>query len=565
MMKIDYNDKEQRYIRAFNGSDIAAWEWDLKHGSMFFSPNAESIMEKKLNSFQSLLELIENAAVKDDKTNLKRKLTYFLDGNNTNYSVDFRIINRTGNIRWIRIKGNAIRNYQGQVELMSGFLYDISYNKSLEEEIKYLAYYDPLTELPNRAMFMNNLKKILEKAQFNHEKGALICIDIDDFKLINDAYGHDYGDLLLKVFSKLLASIIKGRGTLHRLGADEFIILISRLKDRKELIKLCNDITYYFKYPFEIKEKQIYITASFGVAFFPEDSCREFELYKYSDLAMYESKQRGKNSLTFFNKYMAEEYYRKLEIEQELKLAVENKELYMMYQPQIDSINKKIIGFEALIRWNNRKLGIVSPGEFIPIAESSGIILNIGEWILQTVCKKVSYLKSKGVDFGTMSVNISPIQIKRKNFIKSFLKICEDNSVDPQTLEIEITEGTLIDLHHYRTEILNQTIHNGISVAIDDFGTGYSSLTYLTVMPINTLKIDKSFIDKINNESNRSVVKTIIDLSKSLGYKIIAEGVENKEQLQILNQLGCNIIQGYYFSKPLLDSEVEVFNIENYV
>lgn len=555
-------DNDQKYIRALNGANIAVWEWNLKDENMFFSSNAQDMLEKNLSEFNSLFEFIDGVVISEDKMNVKLDLNSFISGNGTVYLSEFRIVTRKGKLRWILIKGNTIRNFQGELELMSGALTDVTYNKKLEEEIEYLAYYDPLTELPNRVLFMNNLKKTLEKAQASHQGGALICIDIDDFKLINDTYGHDYGDLLLKVFSKLLTTLVRGIGNVHRLGADEFIILINNIKDIKDISNICYEIIYYFKYPFEIKGKQIYITASFGIAIFPDDSVKEFELYKYSDLAMYQSKLNGKNTITFFHKSMAEEYYRKLMIEQELKLAVENGELYMMYQPQIDSVNKKIIGFESLIRWNSSKLGFVSPAEFIPIAESSGIILKIGEWILRTVCKKINYLKSQGIDFGIMSVNISPIQIKRKNFIDKFLEICKENSVEPSLLEIEITEGTLIDLHHYRAEVLNQAIEKGIKVAVDDFGTGYSSLTYLTVLPINTLKIDKSFIDKITSESSKAVVKTIIDLSKALGYKIIAEGVETKEQLELLQELGGNIIQGYYFSKPLLENEVEVFKIE---
>jgi len=294
-----------------------------------------------------------------------------------------------------------------------------------------------------------------------------------------------------------------------------------------------------------------------GIAIFPDDSSDKNQLKKFIDLSMYYSKNTGKNRYTFFDEKIYDVYLRDIVIEQEMKNAIENDELYLMYQPQVDIKNNRIIGFEALIRWNNKKLGNISPAEFIPLAEKNGEIINIGAWVIKSACKKIKELINKGYKFGTMSVNVSPIQFKKVDLYDLLVNICKENEIDSKVLEIEITEGTLIDLYKGNTEILNKLIQKGFRIAIDDFGTGYSSLNYLTMLPINTLKIDKCFVDNIHKEQNQAVIRCILELSRTLKYDVIAEGVEDKEQKDILMSLGCRRIQGYYFSKPICEDEIE--------
>ncbi|MFL0195444.1 EAL domain-containing protein [Clostridium sp. WILCCON 0269] len=552
-MRIYDKNREQMYTRALNGANIVLWEWNLKKYHMFFSENFVHMTGYSVEYFKSLFDFMEKTVVEEDKLSAKNDLTFFIKGNTVSYRSEFRILTKENHIKSLLVKGAATKNSDHKMFLLSGSISDITEEKRLEDYINHSAYYDSLTGLPNRILFKNTLKTALS----NYENGALIFIDIDDFKLINDTFGHDYGDLLLVIFSQLVTMCIKDSGTLYRLGGDEFIILINKFTSYKELKKLCIKIINYLKEPFEVKEKQIYITASMGITIFPNDSNDVTELYKYADLAIFQSKINGKNTVTFFQRELFHSYCRKLVIEQELKTAVENDEFYILYQPQIDATKNKVIGFESLLRWQNSRLGSVSPAEFIPISESTGSIVEIGEWVLNSVCKVIRQLQLKNYEFKTISVNISPIQLKKSDFVSKLISIYEKNKISPSLLEIEITEGTLIDLFTCKIKALNQLLEKGVKVAIDDFGTGYSSLNYLTTLPVNTLKIDKSFIDNIESKKNKAVIKSIISLCKSLDYKIIAEGVETKKQLDSLLGIGCNIIQGYYFSKPLSLNEIE--------
>lgn len=552
-MEIYNGSNEQIYKRALAGANISLWEWDLERCCIFFSDNFKNILGYDTKNFKNLFDFIEQIVIPQDKLSAKNDLTFFIKGNTETYRSEFKISTKEKHIRSLLVKGAATRNSAGEIILLSGSINDVTQKKRLEEYINYSAYYDSLTGFPNRILFRNDLKTILD----NYKNGALIFIDIDDFKSVNDTFGHDYGDLLLIIFSQLIAMCIEPYGTLYRLGGDEFILLIDKLNSYNKLKKLCMEISHYLRNPFEIKEKQIYITISIGIALFPEDSSDVAELYKYADLAVFESKQKGKNTTTFFKKELFYFYRRKLIIEQELNTAIENDELYILYQPQIDAVENKVIGFESLLRWKNRKLGFISPQEFIPICESTGIIIDIGEWVLNSVCKMIYELQLKGFKVETMSVNVSPIQLRNSDFVTRIINICEKNEISPSLLEIEITEGTLIDLYTCKIKTLDQLLKKGVRVAIDDFGTGYSSLNYLTILPVNTLKIDKSFIDNIESKKNKAVIKSIINLCKSLNYNIIAEGVETKRQLDCLLHIGCNIIQGYYFSKPLPTNKIE--------
>lgn len=548
---------EQRYKRALNGVNIVIWEWDLKNNDLVFLYKLMDFMEKCDNEIKNIYQFIERFAIEDDKLSAMNELDLYIEGKSKIYESEFRIYNKDKEIKWVLIKGNGIKNSHGKIELIYGSINDITERKRLEKEIKFLTYYDSLTKIPNRTLFLDNLKNTLDNYEDYRKNGALVFLDIDDFTLVNDTFGYDYGDLLLIEFSQLLIRCIGIYGRLYRLSGDKFIILIEDIGEVNTLRNFCVKIVDHFKQPIKVKEKQIFITVSLGISIFPKDAMNINDLHKNIDLAMYNSKLNGKNRFTFFEKSIAESYFRKILIEQELKIAIENNELYILYQPQIDTIENRVIGFEALLRWKNRKLGNVSPTEFIPIAESTGSIIEIGEWVLKCVCKKIYELKNKGYEFETMSVNVSPIQLKKDDFINKLISIYKKNKITPCTLEIEITEGTLIDLYSDKTDVLNQIVKNGIKVAIDDFGTGYSSLKYLTALSINTLKLDKSFIDSINKEKNKAVIDCILNLSRNLKYKVIAEGVENKLQMEILKELGCNFIQGYYFSKPISEDKIE--------
>lgn len=555
---LDYRESYIKYKRAIDKAGIVVWEWNIKENELFFSDELTKIMQYDLNDVSNLLEFIGKFSIPKDRESAINDLNFFMEGRTFSYRSEFRIVTKKSEIKKISLKGNMIKDDDGEVLCLFGIINDITEEREKEKSFIEIVYYDQLTDLPNRAMFLMDIKNIICNTIQLDQKGALIFIDIDNFKSINDTLGHDHGDLMLKIFSQLLKICVKDYGKLYRLGGDEFIILIDKFDSLEIIEELCDNILNYCQKPFELNEKQLYITTSIGVSIFPQDSIDMNDLLKFADLAMYESKARGKNTYTFFEQALNKAYTRKILIENELKNCLRNNELSIVYQPQINSINGKIVAFEALLRWNSKKLGFISPTEFIPLAEKNGMIVDIGDWVLNKVCKKICEYRQKKYKFNNIAINVSPIQIKEDDFKDKIIRACNEYEVPLNLLEIEITERTLIELNDEKINDLEELIRKEISISIDDFGTGYSSLSYLTMLPINTLKIDKSFIDKIEEEKNRAVIECIIRLSKILKYKVIAEGVEIKKQLEMLTTLGCNIIQGYYFSKPVSEEELEV-------
>lgn len=549
-------DKKHIYKNIIDYEDFGIWEWNLYENSIFLSDKCFEIVNSDVTKFRSLYEFVEKFSISEDKFSAKNDIEIYLNGNNSKYRSEFTVIDKERNKRLILIKGKSLEKNK---KVICGTMYNLTFRKRLEDDIKTLAYFDSLTELPNRNLFSYDFKEILDKRKISKKDGALIFIDIDNFKQVNDIFGHDHGDFLLKVFSQILDIITEKYGKAYRLSGDEFIILVEKASKKKEIEDICIELLDAFKESFEVKDKQINISISIGVTMFPKDSDDKNILQKYIDLAMYYSKNTGKNKYTFFDEKIHNEYTRNLDILQELKNAIKNDELYVVYQPQVDMKNNIVIGFEALLRWENKKIGNINPSEFIPLAEKNGLILDIGDWVIETVCKKIKELIAKGYNVSTISVNVSPIQFKKDSFLKFLKSVCEKNEVDHKLIELEITERTLIDLYKDNINFIDKLIQSGFKIAIDDFGTGYSSLNYLTMIQINKLKIDKSFIDNIYNKKNQAVVKCILDLSKTLEYEVIAEGVEEKLQLDKLINLGCNRIQGYYFSKPVSEYEMEKY------
>jgi diguanylate cyclase (GGDEF)-like protein/PAS domain S-box-containing protein len=538
------------YKRTLDGGNYWALEWNIHKEKLFVCKKIEEITGYKLSGVTNMYDFINIISYEEDTILAIKDLKEYINGNLPLYQSTFRIKTQNDAIRWILIKGKIFKDKTGNNNLLSAVVSDVTENKILEG-------CDSLTKIPNRGFFLEKLSFLIKLNKMQSRKGAVIYIDIDNFKTLNDNFGHHFGDMVLKLFSQLVTTLLGKYGELARLGGDEFAILIYEFDNIKKIEKICNEIYECIKEPFEVMGNEIYITASLGVAIFPDDSSDIDELLKFCDFAMYKSKHKGKNQCTFFDRQISEAYFRKLLIESELKNSITNNELHIFYQPQINASNNEIVGIEALIRWNNNKLGNVPPSEFIPIAEKNGYITQIGNWVLNETLKMTRIWRNKGYKFNTISVNISPIQIKRSDFKDNLLNTCVKHNIPPSILEIEITEGTLVEIRKDRIRVLNELIDRGVNIAIDDFGTGYSSLNYLTTLPVNTLKIDKSFIDNISNENNQAVIRSIVHLSKSLKYKIITEGVETKEQVDLITGLGCNIIQGYYFSKPLSESDFE--------
>lgn len=437
---------------------------------------------------------------------------------------------------------------------------EIAYSevKSQQDRIYTLAYYDSSTGLPNRINFSETLDKAIENLG-EYEKLAVLYLDFDKFKYINDSLGHDIGDNILKIFGSMLQNLMTEIKQVARAGGDEFLILIIDSTKDAELEDKINRIIEKFSEPVIYGGIEIYLTASIGVANYPEGGEDSISLIKNAEIAMYEAKNMGRNSYFIYQDYIGRKGYHNLILLNELRQAVTNEEFVLYYQPKIDINTGNLVDVEALIRWNNPRKGLIYPNEFIPLAEEVGLIYPIGEWVIREACRQIRKWIDMGINPVPISVNISARQFMRHNFLDVISKILEEMCIDPKYLAIEITESIAISDIQYTLEVLCKLKKLGISVIMDDFGTGYSNLRYIGEMKIDELKIDRSFVKNIEKgEMNIAIISTIIELMKKFNISVTAEGVETKEQLNILKGLGCNKAQGYYFSKPIPADELEV-------
>ncbi|AJA49658.1 diguanylate cyclase (GGDEF) domain-containing protein [Clostridium pasteurianum DSM 525 = ATCC 6013] len=550
---------EVKYKLMLEAVNDIMWEWNIENNKLNMFGNYKFIIDFDAKGINSINEFINKIVCLEYRDKVRSDLQSYLKGKSIYFQSEFKIHTKNNEEKWIFMRGKALKSPSGKPIWMAGSIADTTQRKLVEERIEYLAYHDLLTRLPNNIYLSSKLKKVMES-----EQGAIIFIGIDNFKNINDTLGHDYGDLLLILCSELIQSLIVDKGMVARFCGDIFSIILYNTKEKEVLKNICDEIINIFKNPFELKDIQVYCTVSIGIAIFPDDGKTVNEILKNADTAMHNSKAMGKNNYSFYDEKIAKKIIRRSNIENGLREAIENNELQLYYQPQIDIKNNKIKGLEVLLRWISPKLGFVSPDEFIPIAEETGLIVKIGAWVLKNACDQCKKWIHKGYEFQTISVNISPVQINKSHFLDLINNVITKNGLKPKVLELEITEGTLIKSIKEDAELLNRIIDTGVRISIDDFGKGYSSLNYLTALPISTLKIDKSFIDSINKDSKyRAIVSCIIRLAKDLKYSVIAEGVEKSDQKELLEAMGCNYIQGYYYSKPLPEKEFEKLFITN--
>nr|WP_281417569.1 EAL domain-containing protein [Alkaliphilus flagellatus] len=436
-------------------------------------------------------------------------------------------------------------------------------NKELllhQQKINNLAYYDSVTMLPNRLFLVETLNKYIENASIENSRFAVLHLDLDRFKHINDTLGHNTGDKVLKLVGKRIEKLMEKEDFFARIGGDEFIILKGHINNDAETIDMANAIIEEFNRPFEISGYQLFLTTSIGISIYPYGGENSNDLIKNSDISMYVAKGNGGNCYYVYNKALSEKQMENLILINELRQALENNELIMFYQPIIDTVKGQVVGMEALLRWNKPEQGFISPDKFIPLAEETGLIIPIGEWVLKSVCIQNKRWIDRGYNAKRVFVNISARQFQQKDFFEKIITILNETGLDPNYLGLEITETTVVQDIKYTIEILNKLKDIGVSISIDDFGTGYSSFNYLKDMKVDGLKIDRSFIGETNNNCRkRAIAKTIILLAHQLNLTVTAEGVETKEQLEFLKENDCDYVQGYYYSKPISADEFEKF------
>lgn len=444
----------------------------------------------------------------------------------------------------------------GEVYELVGTAIDMTEHKKAENKIKYMAYHDIVTGLPNRVQLTEELE---ERIKGTEDSVTIMFLDLDRFKNINDALGHTSGDELLKAVGNRLVESVGPEDMVARFGGDEYVILFSGLEE-EEVISRAEHILAEIDERFLIKNIDIYISTSIGISVFPQDGKTSEELIKNADIAMYQAKENGKNNFQFFNSDFVMQLNNKVILESALHVALEENQFHLYYQPQIDLEQNKLIGVEALIRWEHPELGMVSPAEFIPLAEETGLIIPIGEWVLRTASEQNKEWQRKGYAPIVMSVNISMRQFISRGFPELVRQVLEETKLDPAYLDLEITESVTSNIE-FTEQILQQLQDIGVIISVDDFGTGYSSLNYLSELPINKLKIDQSFLRM--DDKNKSIIKTVIALADNLNMEVIAEGVETEEHVAFLMKNQCNLAQGYLFSKPLKVQDMEMYLKEN--
>ncbi|WP_411680173.1 EAL domain-containing protein [Clostridium thailandense] len=457
---------------------------------------------------------------------------------------------------------NTAKEWQDEelrvLKIIANIFADALLKVEAEKEIRYMAYHDHLTGLPNRRLFKDRLNQAIALAKRTEKMIGLIFIDIDCFKTINDTLGHEGGDSLLKAVSEKLVNTVRESDTVSRFGGDEFLIMINGLSNEKDIINIVEKIMVILEQPFSIEGQEFNMTTSAGIAMYPFDGTETEILIKNADIAMYKAKEKGKNQYLICSSELKDEVLYKIKITNSLYRALEREEFYLNYQPQVNLSNGEIIGLEALIRWKHPELGLVSPAVFIPIAEQAGLINEIGEWVLRTACDQNKKWQIDGFSPVRMAVNVSANQLINPNFAMQIKNILEETVLNPKLLEVEITESAAMKGTNDIIKLLNDIRNFGIMISIDDFGTDYSSLSRLNELPIDKIKIDKRFIDGIEKgEKGKAIVRTIINLSKNLDLKVIAEGMENEEQLEFLKQELCDEVQGYYYYKPMSAQDIE--------
>jgi diguanylate cyclase (GGDEF)-like protein/PAS domain S-box-containing protein len=546
-------EKEQVYKLISEASDDVVWYWNLQTGD--YNMDVEWFDEIGINAdqftdFNRWHEIVHPEDINDEK----QALYDYLTGNSERYESTYRVRTIKGDYRWIRTRGKAIFDNAMKPYILAGAHIDITDKKLKEEKINYLAYYDSLTNMPNRTSLWEKLDECLYK---NKQLVSIALMDIDNFKSINDSLGFTIGDNILKEMGARLKCAIDDDDFIARLGGDEFAAVFYNIKNNEEIYNRAKKLKECFNKPVIVDNAIHQLTVSIGISVFPCDGTDHSELIKNADTALMDAKNIGKNKISFFTNEMKEEFLKKVNMEKYLTQALINKEFKLYYQPQFEIETGQIRGFEALIRWFNPILGFVSPMLFIPIAEETGLINEIGEWVLQEACKQyMSWNRELGYE-GIISVNISPVQLKNNNFLHVVSKVLESTNIKLGCLELEITENLFIDALESAKLLLEELAALGIKISLDDFGTGYSSLSYLKSLPIDTLKIDKSFIQNTGHEGvDREITSAVINMVRKIGIETIAEGVEDSKQLEFLTKSYCDNIQGYLTGRPMPPDEI---------
>ena len=553
----------ERYELAVEGSNDVIWDWDIQADKLFFSDKFKTMLEyTEEDELDFSYKTLASLGHPDDTDHILKALEDYLSRKTSFFQCELRLKTKPGDYIWVLARGKAVWDNSGRPLRIAGSITNITENKKWDMKLFEKAFYDSLTELPNRTLFIDKLSKSLETACKKNNMVSLLALDLDNFRTINDTLGHQAGDQLLKNIGILLRKHVEKSDVIARLEGDEFVILQSDIKNIDEATNTAEKIIHSLQQPWIMDNKEFYITASIGICIYPYHGTDVHTLLKNADTAMYRAKSFGKNKYQLFNQQMNIDIMERLELESYLRHALKRNEFFLLYQPQIDTRTKLITGAEALIRWAHPIKGVISPMDFIPMAEETGLIVSIGEWVLKTACRQSREFQEAGLPPICIAINISAKQLQQSDFPDVVKRVLEETGLEPERLELEITETVAVADLDNTINILNKLKSMGIKISLDDFGTGYSSLNYLKRLPINTLKIDKSFIRDISLSANEEpIARSLISLAHSMRLSVIAEGIETQEQYEFIKRQKCDKVQGYLFSKPLPpEGFIKLFN-----
>ncbi len=542
---------EERYRRIFEGAVVGIFQTTPEGQCLSINPAVAKIF-----GFESPAELMASGSYITHQGYMdlrERKLCKVrIEKTGILRNIEYQANRKDGSTIWLMENVRIVRDPSGTVLYYEGTLTDITDRKIAEERVHYLAYHDALTGLANRSLFLDRLTKAIARSRRDNDKIAVLFLDLDQFKIINDSFGHSTGDHLLQEAAKRLGDVTREQDTIARLSGDEFIVMLTGIEEPFEVAAVATRFLSIIAPEFNVLDQGFFMTCSIGISIFPEHGLDGETLIKNADAAMYSAKDNGRNNFQFFTKDLNDKATEQLRLGNGLRKAVEKDELFLMYQPQLDLRSGRIVGLEALLRWQHPTFGLVPPDRFIPIAENSGLIVSIGEWVIRTVCRQICIWQGQGLIRIPTAVNVSAAQFRHRGFVELIGEILSETEVAPEYLELELTETLLLSTGHITIALLGELKAMGVSLTIDDFGTGYSSLSYLKLFPIGRLKIDRSFIQHVaDDHDDAAIAAAIIGIAKQLNLKVIAEGVEDEAQVSFLRAHSCDEIQGYYFSQPL--------------
>jgi diguanylate cyclase (GGDEF)-like protein/PAS domain S-box-containing protein len=567
-------ESEERYSLVVQGTNDGIWDWNILTSEVYYSPRWAEVLNCNPKEINANMDGWFKRIHPSDLDYVRSTLHKHIDGQTDFFKCEHRLQRNDETYIWVLVRGLAVRDQNGTAYRMAGSLTNINTQKETEAMLFHNAFHDSLTGLPNRALFSDRLTNALERFKRNlNDRFAVLFFDLDRFKLINDSLGHMHGDQLLIKVAEKLKTCLRACDSAARLSGDEFAILLEDINDISEAAIIAERIQHAIQTPTRINGQKIVVTASIGVILsdlrytIPEDILRD------ADIAMYHAKMRGKACYAVFQPSMHKHSIMRMELENELREILDstelsNEHLFVVYQPIINSNDEKILGFETLVRWRHPVRGVIMPNEFIPLAEETGLIHPLGIWVLRQACRQVRIWQAKGLSTPenplSISVNISGTQFSRPDLVDQIKNILQEFRISPASLNLEITERLLVENNELIIKSMGKLRNLGVNLQIDDFGRGYSSFSYLQHIPVNTLKIDSLFIQRIGkNRNNSEIIRSIVSLAKNLGLSVIAEGVETDLQFQQLKQLHCEYVQGFYFSKAVSADETEKLVIQN--